>query len=173
MENTPRYSAANGIEPWKHGDGSRRVIVSTWFGAEGCGEEIVEVFQMAPMLLEHLIIMTFLRVISAPLIKKTCVSDVRQKKKTQQHSNFFLVPLNKASVTPKLGVLIANKCVLQGTGVFKIDRRPTWGTATRNNPPIVLSKWTQTQKTEAVETSASPGRRKGQLMSCFNNSTLT
>lgn len=84
MENAPRYSAANVIEAWKHGDGSRTVIVSTWFGAEGCGEEIVEVFQMAPVLLEHLIIMTFLRVILGPLIKKTCLSDVRKKRKTQQ-----------------------------------------------------------------------------------------
>lgn len=24
------------------------VIVSTWFGAEGCGDEIAEVFEMAP-----------------------------------------------------------------------------------------------------------------------------
>lgn len=76
-------------EPWKHGDRSRRVIVSTWFGAEGCGEEIVEVFQMAPVLLECLIIMTFLKAIFSPFNKKTCVSDAKKK----QHSNFFLMHL--------------------------------------------------------------------------------
>lgn len=89
------------MEPQKHGDRSRRVIVSTWFGAEGCGEEIVEVFQMAPVLLECLIMMTFLRVVSAPLIKKKKKSNkkVWQKKKaTRQH----LSQNNEASVTPQL-----------------------------------------------------------------------
>lgn len=48
MANAHCYATANIIEPYKYGDHSRRVIVSTWSGAEGRGDEIAEVFQTAP-----------------------------------------------------------------------------------------------------------------------------
>lgn len=64
------------------------------------------------------------------------VSDAKK-----QHSNFFLMQLYK-----ERGLSDPSTGSFKGqTGVFKINRCPTWGTATRNNPSIVLSKWTQTQ----------------------------
>lgn len=90
--------------PRRHGDRSRRVIVSTWFGAEGCGGERAEGFQRAPVRLQCLIIMTFLKAILAPLRKKNRVSDEKNKTNKKQKATSFSCTfmINEASATPQL-----------------------------------------------------------------------
>lgn len=58
---------------------------------------------MAPVLLECLIIMTFFRVILAPLIKNVCIRSKKKKKKGNAATSFSCTFLkNKASESPQL-----------------------------------------------------------------------
>lgn len=168
--------------PWqKQRDCRKGNIISTWFRRERGGAGIaVEVFPNCPALFGCLIIRTFLRVISVCLVKTHIYSDARNQRSftlvtsshallKQQHFSKLrppsVVSSNRWQISPvyKVGewFKINYYCPVQPGGPPHVIIQPLFST---NGPR--LCKYGATKGWERL------GGSKGQLVPCFNDSTL-